>query len=164
MSQSYDIAAKENTMKRKNKYIFVALVTAITAMVFAGCSKNYAQVERANGPGRSSQTADLGMLQTFEGTLSYGDPEWHLETEAGSIQLGLGNPSYLESIDLELEDEMEAVVEGYLTEDELSVVCLTVDGREVAFRTEDRVPLWAGRASGPGRWETENENKRARTI
>ena len=132
-------------MERKKNYVLVAIATTIAAMVFVGCSENNAQAERPNGSGRSWQTADLGTLETFEGRLSYGDPEWYLETDTGSIQLGLGNPSYLESTGLELEDDMEVAVEGYLTDDELSVVSLTVDGREVAFRTEDGVPLWAGR-------------------
>ena len=132
-------------MKRKRNYLLVAMATAISVLVIAGCSEKNAQVERAVGQGRSWETTGLGALSTFEGTLSFGDPEWDLATETGSIHLGLGNPSYLESTGLKLEDEMEVIVKGYLTEDELSVVSLTVDGREVAFRTEDGAPLWSGR-------------------
>ena len=170
-------------MERKKNYVLVAIATTIAAMVFVGCSENNAQAERPNGSGRSWQTADLGTLETFEGRLSYGDPEWYLETDTGSIQLGLGNPSYLESTGLELEDDMEVAVEGYLTDDELSVVSLTVEpplvGNMVCTTPEENPPLrddpqegqgrnsessGRGRGGGPGRSDRENRGNSAKSI
>ena len=145
MSQYYNLAAKENTMKHKNHFLWIAAAVIAIAALFAGCSEDNNQAERRGGSGRSWQETAYGTLQTFEGTISFNDPEWHLKTDAGELQLGLGNPSYLESTGLKLEEDMEVAVKGFLIDDEISVVSLIVGGEEVAFRTEDGVPLWAGR-------------------
>lgn len=138
-------------MKQKHHFLWITAAVIAAAALLAGCSENDHQAERGNqiergsGSGRSWQETEHGALQEFEGTITFNDPEWHLETDTGELQLGLGNPSYLESTGLELEDDMKVTVNGFLNDDEISVVSLIVEGREVAFRTEDGVPLWAGR-------------------
>jgi hypothetical protein len=131
--------------------------------VLGGCSKSEVAANGRGEAGRSWQIQNDGTpaaapaasqataLDTYSGTLVYDDPEWRLETDGGEYLLGLGNRSYLESTAPFLEPGMMAEVTGYFSDDELTVVTLTVDDKEVAFRNEDGAPLWAGRGASPGR-------------
>jgi hypothetical protein len=139
------MTAKEKTMKKKRNVLLAVLAAAVVTLALAGCSDQDERVQGAGGAGRSWQEVDYGDMESFKGELVYGDPEWKLRTGSETFLLGLGNPDYLESTGLALEEGMTVTVKGYKTDDEISVVTLTADGREVAFRTEDGAPLWAGR-------------------
>lgn len=152
-------------MRSKKFFRYTVFALIIVTIALVGCSDTDRQAERAGGGARSWEVADHSDLQVIEGTLTYGDPEWILKTESQNYILGLGNPDYIESTGLELEEDEEVTVNGYINEDEISVISLTSDGVEYAFRSEDGVPLWSGRgravAVDPNVYEQKRPNSEA---
>lgn len=84
-------------------------------------------------------------LESFAGTLIHGDPEWYLDTGTETYLLGFGNPAFLETVAIELNDGMSVSVTGEPSEDEIVVYELSVDGVDVEFRSADGRPAWSGR-------------------
>ncbi|MBN1685750.1 MAG: hypothetical protein JW852_03800 [Spirochaetales bacterium] len=175
---------------RKIKFVLPA-IAAGALFIFAGCSEGVAEGEGRRGAAERTVEAGRGRaavdtsaenrryeaqdgvpatpvsLTQLAGTLSYDDPEWYLDTGSEVVLLHLGNRGYLESLDVDLEEGGSAVVFGIMEEDGISVVRMTTDEGEMAFRSDSGVPLWAGNGNraqeqpgeprGGGRYADERE-------
>ncbi len=137
--------------------IILPVIAAGAILLIAGCSSDRVAegaARRGSGGGGRVAAAPLAenydssaipvSLTRIEGTLSYDDPEWYLDTGNDVVLLHLGNRAYLESLDGDLEEGGEAVVTGIMEDDGISVVKMITDGGELAFRSESGVPFWAG--------------------
>ncbi len=87
----------------------------------------------------------LGELAEITGTLFYEDGEWFAEADDIIYEIHLGDHDYREEIGLDLQEGQEALVSGYLYQDDLAVVCISVEGVDYVLREEDGTPMWAGR-------------------
>jgi hypothetical protein len=93
--------------------------------------------------GRS--VAETGRLADLSGSLDRQGTEWYLVMEEARLALHLGNTRYVESTGIQLQEGAPAKVRGFVDGQEVAVVSIQLDGRLYAFRTQDGVPLWAGR-------------------
>ena len=110
--------------------------------------QRYAQKAEPESNGRS--VAETGKLADLSGSLDSRDSEWYLVTEQARWALHLGNISYVESTGIQLRPGAPVKVRGFVDGEEVAVVTILIDGQLFAFRTEDGVPLWAGRGRQAG--------------
>jgi hypothetical protein len=161
---------------RKIKFLLSALVVG-ALVALAGCSANGAEGNgwkgASNGSGEAgrgrseiemqsdSRRIDEGDFQPvspvsltkLEGTLAYDDAEWFLDIGDETIALHLGNRTYLDGLEIELEEGSDAVVFGIMEEDGLSVSRIATEDGEIVLRSDAGVPRWSGngnRGSGQG--------------
>lgn len=95
----------------------------------------------------------LGELAIIEGILFTEDDEWYLQSEEMIYEVHLGDHDYREEMGLILRAGDEAIIYGYLYDDDMAVVSLTIDGETYYFRTEQGSPLWGAFGGGEERQE-----------
>ncbi len=103
-----------------------------------------------------SDFVQLGELQSLKGELLTQYGEWFLESPDKIYELHLGNHEHREAINIDLQAGKKAEVKGFLYEDDIAVVTMTIDNQDYAFRTEEGTPLWAG--SGYGRQRVDDDS------
>jgi hypothetical protein len=90
------------------------------------------------------EVVEKGETTTLSGTLAYDDGEWYLESGEELVQIHLGNQAYLDSIGLELTAGEEASVYGFLAENNIAPITITLGADAYRLRDESGFPLWAG--------------------
>ena len=113
----------------------------------AGGQRYTTQAEPTSN-GRS--IVETGRVADLSGSLDRQGTEWYLVMEGARLALHLGNTRYVESTGIQLQEGVPAKVLGFVDGQEVAVVSIQIDGRLYAFRTEDGVPLWAGRGQQAG--------------
>jgi len=116
---------------KKLRFLVPALVFASVVVVVG-----YSDTEN-----RGRDIAEIGAIQTLEGTLAYDDSEWYLDTADGRYALHLGNHDFLESNDITLQEGSWAAVRGFVDGDEIAPVFVDSDGKRYTLREEDGIPL-----------------------
>lgn len=96
---------------------------------------------------------ELGELATIEGILLTEDGEWFLQTEDDLYEVHLGDHDYREEMGIHLVPGDRATIYGYLYDDDMAVVSLTIDEETYYFRTEQGTPLWGAFGGGEERQE-----------
>lgn len=99
---------------------------------------------------------ESGTLSSLTGTLEAEGTEWYLQAAERRFALHFGNTSYVQSTGVPLAPGASVQVRGFVDGNELAVASIDVDGQRFAFRTDEGVPLWAGRgrqSGGGGRGE-----------
>lgn len=145
---------------KRNSFISIILFIAGVTML-AGCSQDSKYTGTRGGAGPEDRET-LGPLVSLSGELSYEDAEWYLKDGEDKYLLHLGNQSYLDSNQVELKEGQEVQVQAFEHDDELSVAILTTDNEQIALRTEDGMPLWAGRGVGGARREADSSDESER--
>ncbi|GAB6089955.1 hypothetical protein [Spirochaeta dissipatitropha] len=114
------------------KLIFSALLIGMAAM----------QLTAAEARPVGRETAADGARQSLEGSLSYQDAEWFLESGSELYQLLMGR--YRHEKDLALTDGAQAVVDGFVHRNTIAPISIQSGGETMEFWGENRMPLWAG--------------------
>ena len=131
----------------------IVLVFLLSSFAFAfdsedngfgeGSFDGIAEEERLTG----KDFVEIGTLGIFNGTLKYMDDEWFAKTEDMLYEIHLGDHDYrAENIRFDLEEGQEVVVVGYIYEDEVAVVLISLAKYTYQCRTTDGMPLWAASA------------------
>ena len=97
-------------------------------------------------PRESSETGSEQVVH-LSGTLVSADEEWMLDSGEGHFAVHFGNSAFVESTGIELHDGQEVTIRGHLTGDEVAVISCETDSGIYSFRTEEGMPLWAGRGA-----------------
>lgn len=114
------------------------------------------------------EVVDQGTIGTVTGTLVYQDSEWFIDAEEGLFLVHLGNHDFVDGTGMELIEGDEATVYGFIVDQDIAAVNVTLGAEVYTLRSEDGFPLWAGSGSmrnqetgeGMGRNRTESTNER----
>ena len=124
-------------IKKIEKWIMV-LVLAV-AMAGVSCADEV----------KGRDVVDAGTIQTLSGTLKPdGGHDWFLITKEGTYELHLGPGRFRAAQGFKMSEGDEAETTGFVHEDHMAPITLTVKGTTVALRTDEGRPLWAGTEFG----------------
>lgn len=125
-------------MKKNIFIISVVLLLAAAVTIFADDLK-----------GRDLVTK--GTLKEMEGNFVMEDNEWYLLTGSERFLIHQGPDFYTDEIGINLKDNDQIKVYGYLYSDEITPVKITANNKDYLFRDNTGRPLWAGRGQGRNR-------------
>jgi len=124
-------------MNKKMISMVTFLLVAVTVGVFASSPTGLT----------GSDFVRLGNLGIVSGELSEEDGEWYLTSEDKEYALHLGNYEVIYPQGIDLEEGSEAVVRGFVLENDISAVRVVSEDSAWDLRTEAGVPLWAGKGN-----------------
>ena len=134
-------------MKRFRRWMMVLVLTV--AMV----GVSYA--DRVKG----RDVVDAGAIRTLSGTLKPdGGHDWFLITEDGEYELHLGPEGFRAAQEFKISKGDNAETTGFVHEDHMAPITLTVKGKTIALRTDEGRPLWAGTEFGGNNREEGKEH------
>lgn len=90
----------------------------------------------------------LGKPGTVTGTLFEEDGEWYLTAGERIYEVHLGNYTVLYPDGLNLQTGEQAVIHGFIYQNNIAVISVETRGKTWTFRNEDGSPRWAGRGNG----------------
>lgn len=98
---------------------------------------------------KGRDVVDAGTIRTLSGTLRpEGGHDWFLITENGEYELHLGPGRFRAAQGFKMSEGDEAETTGFVHEDHMAPITLTVKGTTIALRTDEGRPLWAGTEFG----------------
>ncbi len=92
-----------------------------------------------------------GEIKTLTGVVKIENSEWYLLSGNNKYLVHKGPEFYLEEIGLNINENDRIAVNGYVFENEITPVKITVNQKDYSFRDNSGRPLWAGRGQGRNR-------------
>lgn len=124
-------------MNTRNISMVAILLVVVSMGVFASSASDL----------KGSDFVRLGHLGIVSGTLSEEGGEWYLATGDSEYALHLGNYRVVYPKGITLNEGSEAVVRGFVLDDDISAVTVATEANRYSFRTAEGIPLWAGQGA-----------------
>lgn len=100
---------------------------------------------------------EKGKIREVNGYLTSDGNEWYLKTSDDKMLIHFGPEFYREEIGLNLKENMDIDIKGFIYKNEISPILIKFNGNKYTFRDENGKPKWAGKGHGTRQG---NKNKR----
>lgn len=120
------------------------LLIGILLLLFVSSALIFAELK-----GRDLTTK--GEIKTLTGVVKIENSEWYLLSENNKYLVHKGPEFYLEEIGLKINENNNITINGYVFNNEITPIRVTLDMIDYSFRDNSGRPLWAGRGQGRNR-------------